>query len=120
MVGQFHGIPLKGFRVGVTRIRKADADLPDKAAPTAKNPGNVQLDIGFLSPDRQCMEPTKLAASSDDLPAFATGASQRKLIFFNGKDNCSIPILGACVTIAVNAKSMVQYTRGHAVTSFIS
>jgi hypothetical protein len=120
MSGQFHSIPFKGFGVGETRIRKADGDLPDKGAPATKYPGNIQLDVDLFSPDRQSMKPTNLAASSDNLPGLTAGAPQRKRIFFNGKDNCAIPILRTDVSIAINTETMVQYTRGHTVTSLIS
>ena len=86
----------------------ADGNLPDKAAQTTKHAGNIQFDISFLSPDRQCMKSAKLAATTDNLPTLATRTSQRKRILFNGKDNCSIPILRADVLIAVNTETMVN------------
>jgi hypothetical protein len=54
------------------------------------------------------------------LPALAARASKRMRILFNGKNNCSIPILRTGIMIAVNPEPMVQYTCGHASTSFMS
>jgi hypothetical protein len=55
------------------------------------------------------MKPARLEAPSDNFPALAARASQKMPIFFNDKDKCSIPILSAGVTIAVNPDTMVQY-----------
>jgi hypothetical protein len=117
---QLHDISFKGFRIGKTLIRKADGDLPDKAAQTTKNTGDVQFDIDLFSPDWQCMEPASLEASPGNLPALTARASKRMRILFNGKDYCSISILRAGIMIAVNPEPMVQYACGHASTSFMS
>jgi hypothetical protein len=104
---QLHDISFKRFCIGKTRIRKANGDLPDNAAQMTKNTRDVQFDIDLLSPDWQCMEPASLETSPGNLPALAARASKRKRILFNGKDHCSIPILRAGITIAINPEPMV-------------
>jgi hypothetical protein len=105
---QFQGIAFEGLRVAVATDGKGHADLPNHTAPATADSLHGQLNQDRTAAYGEGPQPANLLALAYRFGAAAMGAAEFLRFLIDHKDGVRPLQERANMTIALNAKAMVQ------------
>ena len=105
---QFQGIALEGMGVAPPRFGEADLHLTYELAIVTLHTRNLHEDMGLLAADGKAVEQTMFPAVGRDVLRPTGGTAECVTILRDRDHHFPLEEVGAHITVATNAKRMIQ------------